>query len=115
DQFAAGRSQGSEGRIHALIVARGDEQAERSVVPQASVECKRRRDAPGIFRIETEAADALRKRAIVTTRLAGSGAVWKARIRSRRGRIRTSRQHTWIRDVKTRVAGIGIDRLDVAG
>src|SRR6516225_8705054 len=53
-----------KGGIDALVVARGHEQPERGVVTQSGVHREGRSDTPGIFRIEAEAADALRKRAV---------------------------------------------------
>src|SRR6266478_2367970 len=61
---AGHNSVASESGIQALVMAGSREKTERCVVAQAGVQRKRGFDAPGIFGVEAEAADALRKGAV---------------------------------------------------
>src|SRR6266481_235162 len=61
---AGHNSVAGESGIQALVMAGSCEETEGCVITQADVQRKRGFDAPGIFGIEAEAADALRKGAV---------------------------------------------------
>jgi hypothetical protein len=59
-----------------LVAAGGGEETEGGVVAKASVDGEGRSDAPGIFGVEAEAAEALREGAVTGGSVRASG-VWK--------------------------------------
>src|SRR5713101_7090163 len=85
------------------------EKTEGCVVTQAGVQRKRGFDAPGIFGIEAEAADALRKGAVSGASGIDGGTV---RIGIQR---RASREHTGSRYIETGILRIGENCFEVAG
>ena len=81
-----------------MVAAGGREKAERGVVAQSGVDGERWRDAPGIFGIETEAAERLREGAIASGRVR-AGRIWK----SGRGAIEIGRELRGIIEIERRI------------
>ena len=90
-------------RIVRLAAARGFEQAKRRLVTQAVIHGEMWSDAPGIFRVESEALHVLREAAVVggSSRSAGSQVIEKYR-----GRL--TYVISWI--LRERIQGFGIAR-----
>src|SRR5260370_13792142 len=93
----------------------GHEEAEGRVVAQAGIQREGRTDAPGILRVEAEAAYGMRRSAVAGAGSVGGGAVGKIRIGSGGKRVRARRQNGRIGDIEAGVARIGEQRFRVAG
>jgi len=114
EQRAAGGLQRGEGGIRGLVAAGGDEQTKGGVVAQAGIDSEGGCYSPGVFCVQAEAADALRKSAVAGSGRIFCGAARKIGIGSGGKRIWTIGENGGIGGIETGILRIGEQRFSVA-